>query len=252
MTRTSKEIKRIARDMLNNRYQIPMGAFVIAGLVPAMLEIPFSMSVGEVPTRTQLIILGIAEFLIFLISGLFHIGIVRLHLNLTRGHSFRLSDLLTPFRQRTERFLGAALLLGLPVPACGVLIYAAADRIRQTETDSASVAVLVGVCALSLVGVLCFLIHYLFAVFFLLDDPDCSVRAAFRASRRLVRGRRFRLLYLLFSFLGWGMLILFSFGIAALWIAPYFTQTLVTFYLDCTDELNRIPVRSYRQASPTL
>ncbi len=48
-----------------------------------------------------------------------------------------------------------------------------------------------------------------------------------------------------FSFAGYGALIVCSLGLASLWAAPYMTQTLVTFYLDCTCELDRIPVRDY-------
>ena len=65
--------------------------------------------------------------------------------------------------------------------------------------------------------------------------------------RKFMRGRRRKLLYILFSFLGWGALAICSFGIAALWISPYMTQTLLTFYLDGTGELDQIPVRDYDQ-----
>ena len=57
-----------------------------------------------------------------------------------------------------------------------------------------------------------------------------------------MHGNRLRLLYILLSFIGYGLLVLCSFGIASLWVVPYQTETLVIFYLDCTDELNRIPV----------
>ena len=39
MKRSSKEIKRISRDMLNNRYSVPMGAFVAAGLILSLIHI---------------------------------------------------------------------------------------------------------------------------------------------------------------------------------------------------------------------
>lgn len=62
-----------------------------------------------------------------------------------------------------------------------------------------------------------------------------------------MHGNRLRLLYILLSFIGYGLLVLCSFGIASLWVVPYQAETLVIFYLDCTDELNRIPVRSYEK-----
>ena len=49
------------------------------------------------------------------------------------------------------------------------------------------------------------------------------------------------------AFSAWGALAICSFGIAALWISPYMTQTLLTFYLDGTGELDQIPVRDYDQ-----
>ena len=72
-----------------------------------------------------------------------------------------------------------------------------------------------------------------------------KVLAAFRECRLLMKGNRGRLFYLFLSFIGWSLLSLCSLGIAALWVRPYMNQTFVIFYLDCTGELDRIPVRTY-------
>lgn len=253
MARSSKEIKRISRDMLNNRYQIPMGAFVFAGLIPAVLEIPFSMSTGDYPTTAQLIILGVAEFLIFLIGEVLSIGVSYLHLNLTRGKKFQLMDIFFPFRQHTERFFGASFLFSVPVLILSLPAFVTENWIYNKDDISAgSIAIVVGACLFSLVAVLLFTLNYNFATFFLLDSSEKKVFAAFHDARLLMKGRKLRLLHLLFSFLGWSAIALFSFGIAALWIMPYLNQTLVTFYLDCTGELDKIPVRDYRQARTTF
>ena len=89
------------------------------------------------------------------------------------------------------------------------------------------------------------ILNYNFVFFFLLDYPEMKVTAAFRECRKMMKQNKGRLLYLLCSFIGWGFLILCSLGIAALWCGPYMTETLVIFYMDCTEELNRIPVRQY-------
>ena len=58
---------------------------------------------------------------------------------------------------------------------------------------------------------------------------------------------RRKLLYILFQLSRLGRACHLLFGIAALWISPYMTQTLLTFYLDGTGELDQIPVRDYDQ-----
>lgn len=42
MKRTSKELKRIARDILNDRYRVPMAAFAATTLIATVIESPFS------------------------------------------------------------------------------------------------------------------------------------------------------------------------------------------------------------------
>lgn len=56
MKRTSKELKRIARDILNDRYRVPMAAFAATTLIATVIESPFSFSMGDNPTNMQLVI----------------------------------------------------------------------------------------------------------------------------------------------------------------------------------------------------
>ena len=235
MKRSSREIRRIARDMLNNRYTVPMGAFVTAGLIPALIEIPFSMSAGDYPTTTQLIITTAARFLV--------------QLNMTRKKPFKLVQVFQPFRERTDRYFGAVLLYTLLVLLAGAPAIAGTVWFSYTGPTAACVAVLILSCLLSIFLIVAFMLNYQLIYLFLLDDPQMKVTAAFRASRRLMKGNKQRLLSLFVGFLGWGGLIVCSFGIAALWAVPYMTQVLITFYLDCTEELDRIPVRDYGRES---
>ena len=48
MKRTSKELKRIARDILNDRYRVPMAAFAATTLIATVIESPFSFSMGDI------------------------------------------------------------------------------------------------------------------------------------------------------------------------------------------------------------
>lgn len=249
MKRTSRELKRISRDILNNRYTVPMGAFITASLIPTVIEIPFSMSTGDYPTTAQYIIVGLAEFLIMLISQVLSTGVSRIHLNMTRGETYRLINLFDPFKSGADRFFGAALLFDLLSLLLCVPLILGAVCFYFSDITAISVTILLLTGVLSLILTIAFTLNYNFVFYFLLDYPQMKVRAAFKECRRLMKGNKKRFLYILFSFVGWSALILCSFGIAALWISPYMTQTLVTFYLDCTGELDRIPVRDYSKES---
>lgn len=242
MKRKSKEIKRIARDILNNRYNVPMGAFVTASLIPTVIEIPFSLSLGEYPGVFQLIILLLAECIIALIAQILNAGVVHVHMNLTRRRDCKISQVFFPFRNGLDRFFGSALLLGalsliscLPAIGGGIYFY-------YTKLSSFSVLIFVLSVLVSVIFCLLVTLNFNFAAYFLLDYPEMKVAVAYKESRRLMKKNKVRFFYLLCSFLGWGFLILCSFGIATLWISPYMNQTMVVFYLDCTGELDRIPV----------
>ena len=97
MSRSSSELKRISRDILNNRYSVPMAAFLTASLIPTLIEIPFSMTLGDYPGTPQLIISTIADILILLIAQMLDTGVMLVHMNMTRGQTYRIRDVFTPF-----------------------------------------------------------------------------------------------------------------------------------------------------------
>lgn len=249
MKRTSKELKRIARDILNNRYTIPMGAFVTAWLIPSVIETPFSLSDVPTPAASQIIICSLAQFLILLIGQVLNAGVATIHLNMTRGKEFRFGQLFAPFRQSADRFFGAALIYSL----CSLLICIPASAgiycsYRMDDLTLTSPALIAGVL-ISLIFIAIFTLNYPMVFYFLSDYPQMKVSHAFRECRLLMKGNKKRLLYIILSFAGWNLLAICSFGIAFLWISPYQTQTLITFYLDCTGELDQIPVRDYSKQS---
>ncbi len=243
MKRASKELKRIARDLLNDRYSIPIGAFLTAGLIPAVLEFPFLLSAGTDTSAMQLTVHLIARFLIALIAHVLETGVIYMHLNMTRKKAYSVSQIFYPLKNGTERYFGAAFLLSLffvisclPAAAGGIYFYLA-------KFSAKTVWILSGAILLSVIFVAVCLLNYNFVSFFLLDYPKMKVWDSFLECRRLMKGNKRRFLFLALSFFGWGFLIFFSFGIASLWVKPYLTQTMVNFYLDCTTELDRIPVR---------
>ncbi len=249
MKRKASELARIARDMLNRRYTIPMGAFVTASLIPAVLEIPFSLFSSDSPSTMQVIVVALAEFLITLIEQVLFIGVLKGHLELTRNHPFKIKMIFSPFTAGTDRFFGAVFLFDfmmIPLLCPGIASYL---YLHHAGTGALTVTLFVLGCLVSAALLFWFFIHYLVVFCFLLEYPQMKVLAAFRECRLAMRGHKKCMASILFRFTGWICLIACSFGIASLWAVPHMIELLTVFYLDLTGELDRIPVRNYHTAS---
>ena len=142
MSRSSSELKRISRDILNNRYSVPMVAFLTASLIPTLIEIPFSMTLGDYPGTPQLIISTIADILILLIAQMLDTGVMLVHMNMTRGQTYRIRDVFTPFRNGAERFFLAAVLFDVFLVIAGIPAIAGVLYFYKTGVSGLSGALL--------------------------------------------------------------------------------------------------------------
>jgi len=73
-------------------------------------------------------------------------------------------------------------------------------------------------------------LSYSMSFFILRDNPKISATEAITASRKMMKGYKWKLFRLYFSFIGWGILCILSFGIGFLWLVPYISLTLANFY----------------------
>ncbi|MCG0823340.1 integral membrane protein [Lactiplantibacillus plantarum] len=55
-------------------------------------------------------------------------------------------------------------------------------------------------------------------------------RDAISKSRALMNGHKWEYFMLQISFIGWGLLIMVTFGIAAIWVQPYYHLTMANYY----------------------
>ena len=146
MKRPSKEIKRIARDMLNKRYRVPMIIFIISSFAPAIIEIPFSLNIGGSISTMQLVISLLAEYLIMLVSQVLGVGLVYVHLNMTRGWEFKISQILYPFKNGTDRFFGGSFLLSLLAIGCCVPMVGGTIYFYFADFSAVSIGILLACC----------------------------------------------------------------------------------------------------------
>ena len=68
--------------------------------------------------------------------------------------------------------------------------------------------------------------------FILEDEPELSPNKAIELSMAMMKGHKFDLFYLYLSFIGWGILSLFTLGIGLLWLTPYMYTSVAAFYQD--------------------
>lgn len=85
--------------------------------------------------------------------------------------------------------------------------------------------------------------RYAMVPYLMAEFPDLRVMDAIRESKRLMRGNKWRLFCLQFSFIGWELLGALTMGIGYFWINPYRQVAETAFYMDVT---GRGDVRNWR------
>ena len=79
---------------------------------------------------------------------------------------------------------------------------------------------------------------YALTPYLLKDHPELKFNAAIEESMRLMSGNKMRLFLLDLSFIGWFLLGLITFGIAFLWITPYWHTARAAFYEDLMSDFS--------------
>lgn len=73
---------------------------------------------------------------------------------------------------------------------------------------------------------------YSMSWFILADNPDMPATEARKRSIAMMRGNKWRLFCLDFSFIGWMLLCILTLGILTFWIMPYVQTARAEFYQD--------------------
>ena len=72
--------------------------------------------------------------------------------------------------------------------------------------------------------------RYSMTFFIIADEPELSGAAAIKKSKEMMKGHKWELFVLLFSFFWWYILGIITFGLAYIYIIPYIEATVVNFY----------------------
>jgi uncharacterized membrane protein len=69
--------------------------------------------------------------------------------------------------------------------------------------------------------------------FVMADNPGIGAIEAIDRSKKMMRGRRWKLFCLYCRFIGWAVLaVIFTLGIGFLWLEPYMRTSIARFYDD--------------------
>lgn len=73
-------------------------------------------------------------------------------------------------------------------------------------------------------------LSYSMTFFILADNPKMSGSDAIKKSKEMMKGHKMELFVLTLSFFGWWLLALITFGIAYIYVIPYYSLTISNFY----------------------
>ncbi len=73
---------------------------------------------------------------------------------------------------------------------------------------------------------------YSMASFILIENPEISPLEAITRSKDMMKGHKFELFVLDLSFIWWYLAIIFTLGIASIYVTPYIISTRTNFYLN--------------------
>ena len=74
--------------------------------------------------------------------------------------------------------------------------------------------------------------EYAIIPYILADDPEISSKDAFKKANQMMKGNKWRLFKLEFSFIGWFILCVLTLGIGTLFLMPYISAATAEFYVE--------------------
>ena len=82
-------------------------------------------------------------------------------------------------------------------------------------------------------------LSYSMTSFVLYDNPEMKNNEAIELSMKMMDGHKMDLLWLYLTFIGWGILCIFSLGIGYFWLAPYVQTSLAQFYEEVKEDYTK-------------
>ena len=178
----------------------------------------------------------VTALLALVIGGAVTLGMVTFNLNLLNRREARFSDLFSQFHR-----LGQAVLLRVlrwliqMAPLAVVALMTPLLLVELVNLAAFAAIIVIGIFG-SYLGYGLEMLEFIMA-----ERDTCRAVDALKQSWNLMKGNRWRLFCLEFSFIGWAILTALTLGIGSLWLVPYMQTAYASFYR----ELNPRTVRTW-------
>ena len=189
---TGKDYRQLAKASLGDKI---FGSIWLMAVVTTIVYTAVTGIAGVIP--------GVGSVISILITGAISTGIYSIFLKLSRGsRNIQLSDMF-------NHFDGSSIVLGLLTAIFTVLW-----------------------SLLFIIPGIIMAYSYSMVYFVHLDHPEYTARQCLSESTRLMRGNKWRLFCLQFSFIGWEIIGSLCLGIGILWVSAWSTAATAEFYND--------------------
>jgi len=203
-------VKRQARESLRGKWGIAVLltfiVFIITLIVPVIVEIIMSGGLGTWLVQEEPPLLADIFHIVFSFAIIpFSMAIYWFFLDNYRGENPTISRVFTVYKDGKMSFklIGTSVIVGIFTFLWSILLI--------------------------IPGIIKGLAYSQF--FFLLKDhPEYGMLEAIKESQKRMKGYKWKLFLLYLSFIGWGILCLFTLGIGFLWLFPYISASLAAFY----------------------
>ena len=192
------ELKQNAKNQLKNNWGLAIGIIIVCTLISCIPNLLVEIN------DESLAIAIIIPIITLVITGPLTIGQCKFFINLANRSNPKFSDLWYGFNNILKA-IGVTLLVGIIVSIGTILL------------------IIPGI-------ILSFM--YSQAYYIMAENLEMSIIDCLKESSRIMKGHKMDLFVLELSFLGWVILMGITFGIAGLYVLPYYSATLTNFYLE--------------------
>lgn len=194
------ELKNLAKENINGNVFL---AF-IATIIPSLLSSIPLYFIGKI--EALVFIIGTTNLIISIAIMPMRTGVKMIFLQLSDSNQIDLNNIIEPYKNGALwEIIKAKLLSGLYI--------------------------ILGFICLIVPGIYLAL-EYAMIDYIIADNKDIKYDEAMRMSAEIMKGQKWRFIELVLSFILWFFAIIFTFGIATVYVAPYFEATITNFYKD--------------------
>lgn len=238
----------IAAEMLGGMITSTALFVLIFGIIFVVMGFGLSSSLDGGSSGGALLLIVVLSitmaaifFLVIISQLLLNCGNLKLVCKAWKQEQATLGDMFYGFKGKAPwRIIGISFLIGL-MEFAFMIPYQICVFVNAFHGGSSPIVVVLLILTylLALAGSTVLSLFFGLSLYVLVDMPELGAIQCMKASLHLTKGHRWKLFCLYFSFIGWGILGMMSFGIGMLWITPYIYCTVFHFYEDLKMEKAR-------------